>query len=208
MADAGWPYAPVDPDDIVVTPDERGPGWGVAQSLLNAVDGMSAGLTTQNAADRAGIARSDQEDWFGQVAECSNSAAQETESRVASVGAASARLEAAWDEFYATDDYSAATAAWSDCMSDSGYSYSNPDEVLTELREQMRTLVDGAGGDPAELSRSQILELQRAEVELFEVDTTCRSETLDPVELAFKTELFANETAAIDAIRRATRGDE
>ncbi len=206
MEDAGWPYVEPAADDLVVTPDERGPGWGMAQSLLDAIDGEGQ-QQPDNAARRAGVAPSSQEAWYRQVNECAEDAAADAQRRYDAAAGAQARLDSAWEEFYAGSEYAAAIDAWAACMTAAGYAFEHPDEPGVTIRNQMRTFIEEAQGDPTAMDRAAILAYQQEEVTLHEADQACRVDTLDPVELEFKTALLSEERDAVEALRRATRGD-
>lgn len=89
-----------------------------------------------------------------------------------------------------------ATRAWSDCMRRAGFTYANPDEVETALKDRLAAVVGGAskpapvGATPAApYDRAALAALQRDEVSVAVADYGCAAKGLKKTKDAVEAEL-------------------
>ncbi|MDX2466317.1 MAG: hypothetical protein QNL12_03315 [Acidimicrobiia bacterium] len=208
MEKAGWPYSEADPDDLIVTPSERGPAWGIAAALIRGLDARAgAGGSSGDVNIPPEVLPSDRDAWLDQAASCSDEVYRHFDSIRQRASSALSTLEHAWDEFHESPDYMAGVNEWLSCMSVAGYDVDDPASVSVSVEFEARDIVEAANGDPSQFDRERVMALQQEEQQLFDADRECRSETIDPLESDFKTSLFRAESDAVAELREATRGD-
>lgn len=203
MAEAGYEYTRTNPEDQVIDDGDR-PGWGMAASLLDAVRGEdSLGPSASAGPENLVLGYSDK------VVECRLAALEEHEQRLAQVRPLFDRFDRAWGEFKSSDQYAPAAEEWSSCMAEEGYEIAHPDQVRDDLVHEQEALISGhlESGTFEDIDEQVVLDLLDREVALRDADTRCRAETVDSVELEFRTKLFTEEADAVVQLRRAHRGD-
>jgi len=85
----------------------------------------------------------------------------------------------------------AANKDWANCMRQAGYSYSNSDEIKTDLANRLDVITGGA--DPATLeadAAAALAELQGEELAIAAADHECNVEFVDPITRQVETELL------------------
>lgn len=85
----------------------------------------------------------------------------------------------------------AAELAWSDCMGEAGYDYSDQDEIIEEYEDRLDELLDG--DDPEDLTGPRVEELadlQAEEIAVSLADYQCQVDHLDQVVRDVEVELF------------------
>lgn len=84
-----------------------------------------------------------------------------------------------------------ATEAWSACIGEEGYDYSQPDDIEDDLRERFDAITQGE--DPSTLTGDALdalTELQGEERALAQVDFDCAEELLEPVIELVEAEIY------------------
>lgn len=207
MENAGWPYEPEDPDDLIISPSEQGPAWGIIEALIRAHDESHDSMQPRDGRMPDSVRIQDQPAWTQQVIRCSDSAFEESQRRRQEVSQEFERLDRAWAAFKSSDEYSAASEAWKQCMRAAGYDVETPDRVSGPIEEDLLAIVRSPGFEPASVDRAEVLALQHREIALFDADQKCRSDTIAPVEASFKRQLLTEQAGAAEAIRKAIRND-
>jgi len=85
----------------------------------------------------------------------------------------------------------AANRDWATCMRDAGYSYSNSDEIKTDLANRLDAITGGAAPDtlPSE-AQASLTQLQGEELAIAAADHECNVQFVDPIKTQVETELL------------------
>lgn len=84
-----------------------------------------------------------------------------------------------------------ATATWSDCMRDAGFTYTTPEEIEPDLKERLTAII--VGEQPALLTpdaRRALTQLQGEEKTIAVADFACAEEFIEPAVKQVETELY------------------
>ena len=85
----------------------------------------------------------------------------------------------------------AALSAWSECLAEEGFDYSNPDEIEDDIAERFDAIAQGE--DPEALAGSDLdalVELQGEERAVAVIDFDCAEEVLEPVIEEVEAEIY------------------
>lgn len=84
-----------------------------------------------------------------------------------------------------------ATEAWSECVGEEGFDYSNPDEIEDDIQERFDAITEGQ--DPETLTGSALealTDLQGEERAVAQIDFDCAEELLEPVIEEVESEIY------------------
>lgn len=133
-------------------------------------------------------ARALEEEDFSQTGGCTRSSAEKTYTPEELTGAYINPADKAIEQ---DPRMIAALGKWSECMQEDGYAYDHPDQVATDLRDQLAAIVQGQ--DPTTLSGPSLealKKLQGEELAIAEIHTSCEEDHIEPVQLKIEAELY------------------